>query len=150
MLRGDDGCRAPASIALQAMQTQEKEMAHARRAAGSCSIRGAHRVAREADADITFPVGSHAGLSVTNSLMSKGVVVVHLNKQDRAHLCGLQRGDVIVTIDDLKVDVHDRAVYLIDQATMARRECRVGLLRQTRIFKRLHMYLVGLRTGINA
>jgi hypothetical protein len=70
---------------------------------------------------VDFPADdTHAGVTLTHTFCDDAVRVVRTHPSDRATVCGLRVGDVVTHINGIPVRDHERAIAIIDRATVAR------------------------------
>lgn len=91
---------------------------------------------------LTFPAGTHAG--VTLRRFANGVLVLHLEVRDRAYICGLRTGDVIVSIDGFVATTPSVVVQIIHAATSARRVCTLEVIRRCRLVRSIAVCLLAI------
>ena len=65
---------------------------------------------------VALRCGSHAGVTMTNEQSLQAVRVVRLTRRDAMSLSGIVVGDVILTVNNVRVRDHRSAIALIDAA----------------------------------
>jgi hypothetical protein len=70
---------------------------------------------------VEFAPGTVAGLTLTANEQGPGVKIERLVKRDQAYVCGLRRGDTLVSVNNVPCTNAPAAVRIFEEATKAAR-----------------------------
>lgn len=77
---------------------------------------------------IDLSVNSNVGITLGNARHSPGVTVERLNTKMQAHKCGLRKGDIILTMNNVPCHEHQSTIKMVNACQISRHNIACRLL----------------------